>query len=419
MKDISQLIQERNELLKSHIAGQFIKADKPDGHWVTSEETGKHIFIGADGQPKYTREQIEGGSGSLGGVADEPSDDKKESLEDLKLQHIKLTNQALKTFPNSQKQLEVRKQRDEVGNKIKELENKDNKETKTESKTEDKSSDSFEKKHGVSLDKLVNQANENNEDIYDTYEKLTDKRIYVDDEGNKFTNDLLNELNEKGLKLKKKIQAQGVEIKSIPTPPPKYNKEGLDSLFDRVTSREKNRIFMSGVHVEGDKIVATDAHKLIILKHNDSELAKMDGKTININKKEIINPDKKDKYNQVYPDYKAIIPQNNPYKADETIDNLLSIANGAVNSFKNIKDTPEAIPFKIGGSDTIFMNPNILLDTLKVLKGNGANKVKVSASVPNRAILFETDNGNLALAMPVMNYEGGTATTQEFKLGKD
>lgn len=159
MKDISQLIQERNELLKSHIAGQFIKADKLDGHWVTSEETGKHIFIGADGQPKYTREQIEGGSGSLGGVADEPSDGKKESLEDLKLQHIKLTNQALKTFPNSQKQLEIRKQRDEIGNKIKELESKEVKETKTESKAEDKSSNDI-KDSKMTVSKLEDKSKE-------------------------------------------------------------------------------------------------------------------------------------------------------------------------------------------------------------------------------------------------------------------
>lgn len=94
MKDISQLIQERNELLKSHIAGQFIKADKPDGHWVTSEETGKHIFIGADGQPKYTREQIEGGSGSLGGVADEPSEDKKDDIKDSKMTVSKLEDKS-------------------------------------------------------------------------------------------------------------------------------------------------------------------------------------------------------------------------------------------------------------------------------------------------------------------------------------
>jgi len=314
--------------------------------------------------------------------------------------------------------------------------------------------DSFEKKYGVSAIDLLNEYNSFDKyggDIDKAYENITgkpfdDARSYwarTDEQKkayNNFLSELVNEVSESGLKFKNKV---GSDSQLIIQPTSKKatvsKKSGVGSL-QKVVANDEMRPNLQSVYFEEGNMIATDANQLVIIKQKESNdeilnqfkeaVVKRLGKLVGATqaKKEaekylLENKIGKDVSGKIldfksgtvvdgkYPNYKAVIPYNTLYTGEINIQELIDLANGTNNVFKNIDSTANGILFDFKDGEnviTIGFNPEILLNNLQALQSNGSTKVELGVSAPNRALTIKTDNGNFGLVMPLMLSEEGT-----------
>jgi len=220
-------------------------------------------------------------------------------------------------------------------------------------------------------------------------------------------------------------------------------KSGVGSL-QKVVANDEMRPNLQSVYFEEGNMIATDANQLVIIKQKESNdeilnqfkeaVVKRLGKLVGATqaKKEaekylLENKIGKDVSGKIldfksgtvvdgkYPNYKAVIPYNTLYTGEVNIQELIDLANGTNNVFKNIDSKANAIVFDFKDGEntiTIGFNPEILLNNLQALQSNGSTKVELGVSAPNRALTIKTDNGNFGLVMPLMISEDSINRTQ-------
>jgi len=246
--------------------------------------------------------------------------------------------------------------------------------------------DPFTKKYGVTPEESVTWLN---------------RGVTVEHEGEslEFYRDLLILNNNDNLKLKKNkifdLQNftidfdNSLEIKKATV----LRKKNEDSL-SIIAGKDDLRPNMSGIYVDENYYVATDAHKLVKIKA-DPPKNKI-GKIININPK--VSKTTEPFIDGKYINYDSVIPN---YTEDQfsnyfDLDKILN----EVNTLIKLTDPIRGIMI-LYLADNLAVHPNILLPVLQVFKANGSKKIKIGAAKSNRSILIKSDNGNEGIVMPI------------------
>lgn len=168
----------------------------------------------------------------------------------------------------------------------------------------------------------------------------------------------------------------------------KIETDKAKSLKD-IVSDDDLRPNLTGVFhdAENGVMVATDAHKLVVIPDKT------------IKKTQIIHPKTGEKIDGRYPDYKAVIPQEQPYHEKINTQKWLNEVSGLAKTGKFVTEAIRA-KIKIGDTDFTF-NPQILKDVLDVFAKNGVKEIDMSLDTPNRGMVLK-GNGITALVMPEM-----------------
>lgn len=177
-----------------------------------------------------------------------------------------------------------------------------------------------------------------------------------------------------------------------------------------IVSKDAYRPILNGVLIEKDSLVATDAHKLVVLHTKNNEnvgkikdfltekdytnYLKIDGRE-QLTKVEYFK--KHQFYDGKYPNYKDIIPKYKNFSKLEDIEKWLQICKNYIEvAGKNLVQ----IIFKEYHNEIGF-NPKIMYDALEALAKGGNKKVKFAFSEAKKAILIHTETKDYALIMPV------------------
>ena len=194
-----------------------------------------------------------------------------------------------------------------------------------------------------------------------------------------------------------------------PMPPSKLNKTGIDSLAE-IVGKDEVREVMSGALYAGNKrIVATDAHILVVLE-NQNYPNSLKG-TI----KSLWNKVPQERLVGVnYPSWEVIIPQTEQYQTAElSIDDVLAYAYGGVLQGKKIiaeKDYNRyekkmfryALRINIGNLE-IFVDSLLLTSILRVFKANDVRRIVFHIGGSNqKPIKITTDKEHYGLIMPIV-----------------
>ena len=194
-----------------------------------------------------------------------------------------------------------------------------------------------------------------------------------------------------------------------PMPPSKLNKTGIDSLAE-IIGKDDLRVAMSGALYAGNKrIVATDAHILVVLE-NQNYPNSLKG-TI----KSLWNKvPQEDLVGVNYPNWEGVIPQTEQYQTAElSIDDVLAYAYGGVLQGKKIiaeKDYNRyekkmfryALRINIGNLE-IFVDSLLLTRILRVFKANDVRRIVFHIGGSNqKPIKITTDKEHYGLIMPIV-----------------
>ncbi len=171
-----------------------------------------------------------------------------------------------------------------------------------------------------------------------------------------------------------------------------------------IVGTDITRPSLMGVYFDGDngKLVATDAHKLIIIPD-----PLVQG-TLN----RLINPKNGEKIEDRAPNYYAVIPESSEYNITVNLDDLIAQVNGlkkTSNFFdkkyneetKSITEVRARIEYGDKLEKSISFNPSVALPLLKAMSAFGVTKVNIGINNPSSAIMFDGDNGVTGLLMPV------------------
>lgn len=231
----------------------------------------------------------------------------------------------------------------------------------------------FEERHGVSMQTLANADN-----IEKAYEEATGT---IPPENLKA--ELVAELANEGIKLKKPIEVEGV----VPLKPQKAKKvsgTGIKSLAGVVSNKNTASQVHTSVMVDEENMVATDGAQMVVLKNDGTEPGfytpkgeKTEGKAL---------------------DYKPLLAPPTTKSDAVPIDDLIETANGAANTAKNVSNVL-VTPVQVNGF-VESVDPAILLKNLQALKANGAKTVTVGMTEGKRHLTIEADNGNTGVVMP-------------------
>jgi len=181
-------------------------------------------------------------------------------------------------------------------------------------------------------------------------------------------------------------------IKKITPSNPSNTKTKIDSLKN-IVGNDDLRPVMNGVFqdAENGMLAATDAFKLITVSD------------ATITESKIVDPKTGQTIQGRFPNYLAIIPQNNPIQVDVNVQDLINQTAGisrASDFFVGKNEFAIAVRIKIGDNNFYF-NPKLLNDVLTVFANYGAKDVTFKLSTPTRAMVIEY-GGVTGLLMPVM-----------------
>ncbi|GIZ16208.1 hypothetical protein RCZ15_25070 [Capnocytophaga catalasegens] len=200
---------------------------------------------------------------------------------------------------------------------------------------------------------------------------------------------------------------------------PKSNKKGVES-FAKIVSKDQLRPFLTGVLIEKDVYVGTDAHKLLIIERDKKDGLKT-GVIYDANAKYIdyLNAfaniddalsekewnDKKRYIDGIFPNYQKVFPKQYQWKTPFVdIEPILNHVYKAyyLLKFDVQKNDNYTIPFRIGKTGISF-NAYHLFDTLQCLYANGTKHVSFECVAYNKATIIKSkENKNVALLMPVI-----------------
>jgi hypothetical protein len=190
------------------------------------------------------------------------------------------------------------------------------------------------------------------------------------------------------------INIQPLEQKVKPV---EKSDKGSIASISKNTSKDDLRPAMTGVYLDAENkaMVATDAHKLVWID------------TPNIKESKIINPKTGATIDAKFPDYKVVIPEDNPIKVKGlSIGDLLNQTNGIDRANKFISGKELVAVIKIGDTNYAF-DPKLLNDVLTTFAEHGAKKIDFDLSKPTRAMIFSSKETPKVhgLLMPKMFYE--------------
>jgi hypothetical protein len=281
-------------------------------------------------------------------------------------------------------------------------------------------------------------------------EKLTGKKLDEHDI-EIFQHDFLHELSGENIKLKNKLYLDiskdiflplSINLsKTYKAKNPIKNKGFLS--LKNIVGHDELRPISQGVFLTNGDLVATDAHKLVILTGQNtfetlsdisdihmSTLMKFKGlydaknetdtfiNNLNLDlEKKLINFNTGQLIEEKYYNYTAIIPQykqeyQNRYEcsAENMLFKIEKAMNHAANFSKNQKNL--VFGFDKKNNKTTAINIKLLADTIYCLAANDSGNMTFYVSDENnRALCIETQNGHFALVMPVSrnNNDGSDA----------
>lgn len=176
--------------------------------------------------------------------------------------------------------------------------------------------------------------------------------------------------------------------------------ENLEKLLLPFASKDSLRFTLQGFFVDGNNIVSTDCHKLAILP-NFTDL--QEG-IYQFNK--LVKEPTTEKYvpfsDGRFPDYKAVIPQNNDIQKVVDLAGLRKILAAAkkYKLYQHTENVANKVFFKIN-SEFFAVNGNFLLDIVTLFEQLNQKTVIAKFSEPNRVIVFEVGRIK-TLLMPVV-----------------
>ena len=182
---------------------------------------------------------------------------------------------------------------------------------------------------------------------------------------------------------------------------------GIDSL-KTIIVKDNLRPALECVLIEADRYVATDAHNIILLNRPKNDGLKT-GALYDPNYKctKIGGCSKQEYYRDIergYPNYKAVLTENPVYTSDwVAIGPIIQHLKSGLEVIRKIYDWKRVYVVKITSNvGEGFFNIKHLLNDLQILQSNGAKKIRLYTNkLVNSALNIETDNGNMALTMPV------------------
>ena len=233
------------------------------------------------------------------------------------------------------------------------------------------------------------------------YKKSADKQGAV---GSDFLKKVLKELKKQNLKEEPRgfINTEDFLVK------PTISKiTGIESL-KTIVAKDNLRPALECVLIEDNRYVATDAHNIILLNRPKNDGLKT-GALYDPNYKctKIGGCSKQEYYRDIergYPNYKAVLTENPVYTSDwVAIEPIVQHLKSGLEVVRKIYDWKRVYVVKITSNvGEGFFNIKHLLNDLQILQSNGAKKIRLYTNkLVNSALNIETDNGNMALTMPV------------------
>ncbi|MFK8297336.1 hypothetical protein ACI76O_05330 [Capnocytophaga cynodegmi] len=198
---------------------------------------------------------------------------------------------------------------------------------------------------------------------------------------------------------------------------PKTSKKGIES-FEKIVIKDELRPAMTGVLIEKDFYVGTDAHKLLVIERTKNDGLKT-GKIYDVNARYInyLNVFKNiddalsekewndERYiDAVFPNYETVFPKQYLWKTPFVdIEPILNHAYKAyyLLKFDVQKEDSYTIPFRIGKLD-IYISALKLFESLQCLYVNGTKQVSFECVAYNKPMTIKSkENKSVALLMPV------------------
>ncbi|GET46897.1 LPD3 domain-containing protein [Capnocytophaga felis] len=199
---------------------------------------------------------------------------------------------------------------------------------------------------------------------------------------------------------------------------PKTSKKGIES-FEKIVIKDELRPALTGVLIEKEVYVGTDAHKLLVIERTKNDGLKT-GKIYDVNARYInyLNVFKNiddalsekewddERYiDAVFPNYETVFPKQYRWKTPFVdIEPILNHAYKAyyLLKFDVQKEDSYTIPFRIGKLD-IYISALKLFESLQCLYVNGTKQVSFECVAYNKPITIKSkENKNVALLMPVI-----------------
>lgn len=262
----------------------------------------------------------------------------------------------------------------------------------------------FKQTYGISATELLKKSELDKYKIFSLtmlYEILTKRKSENINEVD-FYGKLIQKLAKNGKYITNKkhrgfVNVEGFEFDIVERMPAKV-KPGMFGLTN-ICKADKLRPNYSGVFVDDDVIVATDGHKLTVIKDKENLKAKYNHQIIGIHKSNF-----KQVMDGIYPKYMSVLPKMEDQKEVTgwiVIDDILPQINGNAIILKSLDHIPGFMILNFNGSK-IGVNAENLMHLLNALKCNGAKKVKIGMRDATRGILFISDNDNIGLTMPML-----------------
>lgn len=297
----------------------------------------------------------------------------------------------------------------------------------------------FEQKYKVSFTDLIDFLSAGSMDlpmIYNNYEFATIEPNYT-----QFATDFLNHKYYNNIKVSGKgykvfeydsketltIPVEIVQHFAVKTPA----KKDFITNLKNIISKDKLRPVMTGIFVDKEYYVATDAHVLVCLSNADNttevgKIIRLDLekeykdyiKAFGSGKPELSKANYSSEYKYIdgkYPQYENVIPKYKNFTALKDVNYWITICEnflkftqaekGLINTL--VIGTPE---------NEVILNVKMALRVFKSLAENGNQKIKIGYSAKNKAIIAKTEGKDFGLIMPIQNLDSEFITSERINL---
>jgi hypothetical protein len=274
----------------------------------------------------------------------------------------------------------------------------------------------FEQKYGFDASTFIKEIGV---EYFDTIKRLSldsviityaDKKGYkIPEKGTKEFNDFLISLLEAIQFLGEKFpQNQKItlndkflsELEISPVNCSKPKSKGILEDFKNIVGSDDLRPNMQGVYVDDGKLIATDAHKIVIFENDDFNDS--NEKIIDLKAYLGTKGAKKIFIDGKFPNYKQVIPFNYDQKVKNVdLFALYCFFQSCVAMKKLQTNYVFSARIKLG-EETFGFNPILFQELLTFLLAKGFEEGTIEYSLVNRAVLIQCGGENLGLIMPLL-----------------